>query len=338
MTDEGNDGSQRLTAANAETYFRLGNYVYEKEKFSEAAGHFKKAVELDPKHERAWHHLALALACIEEYAEALDAIEHALALDPNMSEAWYIKGLVLEYLDRFEEAVACYNKAIGLKPEKENAKKRRQMLILRHLSKNKHEGVGKKDAPAISSKGDPVVEYYRIVCEQRPNDANLLNSYGSYLAMKGRLEDAEKALTRAVAIDKEFVEAWHNLGLVLLRLDRYSEALRCFSEVLARNPNMERTYFYRGSALVSSGRMEEAIVSFDCALALVKTSEVFVAKGLALMKLGKIEEALKAFDGAIELVPDCEEAWYNKGVAYGNLGNNPEAVACYRRFFQCKGR
>ncbi|MEM2900228.1 MAG: tetratricopeptide repeat protein, partial [Thermoplasmata archaeon] len=336
MTNEGKESPQAVSPENAEGYYRLGNEVYEKEKFEEAANYFRKAVELNPKHERAWHHLALALACIEKYSEALDAINHAIDLSPSLPEARYIKGLVLEYLGRYTESKIAYDEAILLNPNYENAKRRREMLLIRYfkkekdnektqkldkLEKNKFEAKENTNRDSkISSQSDPVIEYYNMLCEQKQNDAHILNSFGSYLAMKGKLESAERILSKAVAVDKEYAEAWHNLGFVLYRMERYSESIRCLTEALIRNPNIERAHFYKGKSLFMLGRIEESIISFENAIKIMPTAECYVEMGIAYMKIGKNADALQYFDRAIELSPDCEEAWYNKGVAYGNLG------------------
>jgi len=156
--------------------------------------------------------------------------------------------------------------------------------------------------------------------------------------MKEKYENAEKILSKAVALDREYAESWYNLGYVLYKMDRFSESVRCFTESLTRNPNIEKAHFYKGKALFMLGRIEEAISSFEKGIKIMPTAEGYIEIGIAYMKLGKNAESLQYFDKAIELSPDCEEAWYNKGAAYGNLGKNAEAIACYRRFFQCKGR
>ena len=43
----------------------------------------------------------------------------------------------------------------------------------------------------------------------------------------------------------------------------------------------------------------------------------------------KFEEAIKAYDEAIRLDPKLAIAWYNKGVALGDLGKYDEAIEAY---------
>ena len=48
-----------------------------------AAGHFKKATEMDPSHFEAWHSLGMALMKLQKYTEAIEAGKKAVELNPN---------------------------------------------------------------------------------------------------------------------------------------------------------------------------------------------------------------------------------------------------------------
>jgi len=52
-------------------------------------------------------------------------------------------------------------------------------------------------------------------------------------------------------------------------------------------------------------------------------------KGIALGNLGKYDEAIKCYDEAIKINPNYDKAWSNKGIALGNLGKYDEEIKCY---------
>jgi len=63
------------------------------------------------------------------------------------------------------------------------------------------------------------------------------------------------------------------------------------------------------------GKPEQSIVLLDSALVLFHTNaEAWYNKGVALGQLGKDEEAIAAYDKAIKINPDYAEAWSNKGL------------------------
>jgi tetratricopeptide (TPR) repeat protein len=82
----------------------------------------------------------------------------------------------------------------------------------------------------------------------------------------------------------------HNQGVALLRLGRVEEALRSFDEALA----VRRRYAPNFAAGTKDHRRE--------------VGDTFCGRGHALLLLGRAEEALPAFEQAIALHPDCLDA------------------------------
>ena len=58
-------------------------------------------------------------------------------------------------------------------------------------------------------------------------------------------------------------------------------------------------------------------------------ADAWYNKGVALGNLGKYDEEIKCYDEAIKINPHDDKAWCNKGVALGNLGKYDEALKCY---------
>ena len=78
----------------------------------------------------------------------------------------------------------------------------------------------------------------------------------------------------------------------------------------------------RGNALNDLKRHEEALASYDKAIALKPDyAEAYNNRGTALNDLKRHEEALASYDKAIALKPDYAEAYNNRG----NALNGPEA-------------
>ena len=49
-----------------------------------------------------------------------------------------------------------------------------------------------------------------------------------------------------------------------------------------------------------------------------------------------MDEAIASYDKALQLKPDDHQAWYNRGIALGNLGRLDEAIASFDKALQLK--
>ena len=78
----------------------------------------------------------------------------------------------------------------------------------------------------------------------------------------------------------------------------------------------------RGNALLDLNRLNEALASFDAALARIPNyAAALVNRGNALRSLHRAEEALASFERAIAIEPELAEAHWNKGLLCLSLGD-----------------
>ncbi len=125
---------------------------------------------------------------------------------------------------------------------------------------------------------------------------------------------------------------WFWQGYCLDELKRYEEAIASYDRALAIKPDYHDAWYNRGFALGNLGQFEEALASYDRALAINPDfHEAWYNRGNALGNLGQFEEAIASSDRALAINPDFHEAWYNRGIALGNLGQFEEALASWDR-------
>lgn len=62
---------------------------------------------------------------------------------------------------------------------------------------------------------------------------------GTVQLSMGNLEKAERLLTTSIKADPGLKKAWNNLGVCLLRMETYEEAMKCFEEALSIDPSYE---------------------------------------------------------------------------------------------------
>ena len=91
----------------------------------------------------------------------------------------------------------------------------------------------------------------------------------------------------------------------------------------------------QGIALLSQGRVQDAIAALEAAIAAAPgRPEPHFALGNALRELGRHEAAVASFDRAIALAPDLAEAHCNRAIALRYLGRPAEALTGFARALQ----
>ena len=80
----------------------------------------------------------------------------------------------------------------------------------------------------------------------------------TYNAQNGRFEEAIACFDEALAIDPDFAEAWFGKGISCYNLRRYDEAMTCFDEALTIDPDFKDAWAFKGTILNDMGRQDEA--------------------------------------------------------------------------------
>ncbi|MEJ5368933.1 MAG: tetratricopeptide repeat protein [Bryobacteraceae bacterium] len=161
--------------------FRLGRYA-------EAAESFRSALLVDARHEESRLALAESLRLAGRLGEAREALEGLLEAAPSCMRGWLRLGLLEAEADRLEEARRALEQALqlGAPPEDEDLA-----------------GLRAAVAALLQERGEygPAAELYRLALAVQPEDASLLFNYGSTLASLERLEEAQQAWKKALALD-----------------------------------------------------------------------------------------------------------------------------------------
>ena len=149
------------------------------------------------------------------------------------------------------------------------------------------------------------------------------------------LEEAVKCYRNATKINYEYLEAWYNMGLVLLLLNKGEEALESFAEVIEIDPKNVDILDGLGDALVRLDYLTEAIELFKKLVKLDPENSIAWNKlGLIHQYMEDIPESIKCFRKSTKLDPEDPTAWDNMGDSFrsdkGDAENNEaKAGACY---------
>lgn len=145
-------------------------------------------------------------------------------------------------------------------------------------------------------------------------DAIIMYNRGTVLAATGDYQEAAKCLEKATQINPSFTDAWYNLALVYIKLQRLEKALQILRN-LATNYSREKTYHYSlGVVWREMGMLEEALKEFELALSIDPNyREAQFATAMTLQEIGRYEEATEAWQKYLKL--DADSVWADEARA-----------------------
>lgn len=122
--------------------------------------------------------------------------------------------------------------------------------------------------------------------------------------------------------------AQSNLGAVMVREGRDSEALEKFNEALRLAPDYADAWYNRGLARAQRGDLEGAVGDFSQAIALRPAfAAAYSGRAGAWQRLGRLDLALEGYTRALDLAPHDAAAWSNRGEVYRRLRRHDLAAS-----------
>jgi tetratricopeptide (TPR) repeat protein/SAM-dependent methyltransferase len=285
------DAISRALAVNdraPECHYNMAFALQALGRLSEAAVHYRRAIELKPDYVEAHTNLGNLLRQLGSHRDAAACYERALALNPT-AQAHYNLANALAQLGRHDEAVAAFRQALALKPDLVGA----------------HNNLANALA-ALGRPEDALVHFGRAL-ELDPKLVEAHVNMGAALLQQGRLDAAAAAFARALAIDANFADAHVNLGNLELARGRLPQAEQRYRHALALKPDQPETHNNLGVVLAGQGNFAEACRQYQSALAL-KPDFVDAHNNLAraLLSLGQPDDALIVLQRALAIAEAAE--------------------------------
>jgi predicted O-linked N-acetylglucosamine transferase (SPINDLY family) len=255
----------------------------------------KRALALDPRSAVLHSDRGAVLRELKRLDAALASCDRAVALDPTFAQAWSNRGNVLFDLRRPEEALASHDRAIALKPDYAEAFSNRANA-LRALRRPEEALASCDRAIALN-----------------PRHVEALHNRGTALLDLRRCEEAVASYDAALAVQPDRAEVWSNRGDPLFELERFDEALASYDRALAINPNLAVAWLGRANVLVKTKRLTDAFAACNTAVAIAPdSSRAFTQLGQCHASQGDIEQAVVCYDRALALVAEDESAISSK--------------------------
>jgi tetratricopeptide (TPR) repeat protein len=310
---------------SSEAHRMLGVAYWLSAELERSIEHLEQAVRLSPKDERA--RLMLGRVLEEngntERAERL-LVETAAAI-PSSARARFRLGRLYAGANRIEDAVREYEAAIAVGLFTGEAPLRMDIGALYHRE------LDARRAEAAFARAVAL----------RPNDAVAHRERGRALLDLERPEAALVELAAALLVDPRDYESYVTLGQIRLDAERYAQAGSLLLRAIAIEPDEPAAYYVLATALVRSGRTEEAAPHLQTfarlqALALDKKRRGIALStarldAAALTDKGELDRAVAAWTKIVADWPDIAANHAGLAAALAGLGQLDTAVAHYER-------
>lgn len=143
--------------------------------------------------------------------------------------------------------------------------------------------------------------------------------------MEELLEMALIELNKAVALKKNFMEAWVQLGLVYLKAGGHEAAIRVFKNTLKQFPSDPRVLYLLAVSHQSGKDMEQAISAFEKVLKVSPDHKrTLFDLGALYERTGQFKKAEKTFQHLIKLDPENAMALNYLGYLWADKNINLE--------------
>ena len=225
------------------------------------AGALCLAVTLD--YAGAHANAGTALSKQKRHGEAEERLHPSLVLDTGLKESFQNLAETLRMLGEYEESLQWYRAASEADPDQPQP----------------YAGLG-DSLFQLKRYGEAVEALERAVSLHPPESmaGSIHRHLGLSLQALERLEEAVPHFERAIAIDPEDEESVDRLGTMYFAQKRYAQMLELYQGRVDAGRVDARVHTNMGTALLFLGRFEEALHSFELALAL-EPEQVMALKG-----------------------------------------------------------
>jgi tetratricopeptide (TPR) repeat protein len=246
------------------------------------------------------------------YEEARDWFERAVHITPGYAEGHNNLGTTLARLEDWDGAIAALMSALAIHPGYTEAR-----VTLGKV----YERINRPDL---------ALEAYDRVLRDDPGYVVLLAHTAWLLGQMGRPTEAVERYQRAVATGRADLDTAMDFGVLLLRLERWSEAEQVFATVATRDPNLYQARFNLGTALEGRGDWDRAVDEYRRAAELsARDPDPIFRIGVLFSKQERWEEAAAAYDEALTRDSRHAPTHMNLGILAERLGDVPGAIGHY---------
>ena len=283
------------SSSDIKAYVQRGLVDHQAGRFEDAIRHYEGALHLDSHQLDALQLMAVAYAQQGKQAKAIPFFERALAIDTHNPGLHANYAKALSELGRWSDAIVSYRLITTISPEAAEG----------------YFGLG--------------------TCYEHLGEIGMgLSAYEKAFALDPHFHQAAAAMANILRSQKKYALSLHyleaaitlapqelsygiNRSLLLFDLDSWEEAYESIQAVLRANNSLSAAHNIKATIEDRLDRPDDALDSFDAALALAPGNvEALFNKGLLQRKLKNDQEALSCFESVLKVDSQHIEARYQK--------------------------
>lgn len=181
---------------SAIAYDLKGVILKKQGKFEDAIDAFSKAVAIEPNFAIAWYNLGQMERSRNNFKKAEIYLDKAIKLQSDLTKAYFERALLYKQIGEKENALNDYNTIISMKGNT-------------YMKAFLNRGLTKK---MLGDYGGALADLNQVI-EEFPDNAELRKNRGNLHLLFGLHRKAIDDYTEAIALNKDYAEAYHNRGL-----------------------------------------------------------------------------------------------------------------------------
>jgi len=304
-----------LMPQSADAAYQLGLALQRSNRMSEAIPLFQTAAAADPDNPDILANLGMALCQQQKATQAVPLLQKAIQLAPN--EPVDHQNLAAAYiqLSQFDDAVSELRTALKLSPD----------------SPQLHYNLGL--ALKMQDKNEAAIPELQTAERLDPALSEPPYVLGILHMQAGQYADAARELSTSLKLQPENGDGWATLGSVYNHLDQLDQATAALGQAIQRLPQQPDPHLTLAAVLAKQNKPEEAKAERAKAADLMRANmnrqraEVATHSGTALLQSGKVPEAIVEFQNAIAFDPTYPEAHLGLADAFDRQGKTADAAA-----------
>lgn len=175
-------------------------------------------------------------------------------------------------------------------------------------------------------------ENYLLFLKDHPQEVRPLHLLGILYAEEGNLDEAEKYLERAIALNDADPTLKLHLANILKAKKAYPKAEAVLFELTKTYPQFASAFNNLGTVYFAEEKWQEAVKAYETAINIqANYIDAYYNLGLALIRLNRIEEASNAFHAILEMSESHPAAQFQLGRLLMQQGQFQKA---YERFLK----
>ena len=300
--------------------------------FARVEAGLKQVLEQEPAFAKAQFNLGVVYQDQGRVKEARDTYNKTLRLDPTYMDALANSGRL--YMDEGDRqlAIVAFQKAVEVDPFNATARNNLAYVYRHNAVKAKTAGA-KDEANKLFAKA---VGNVRKVLAKAPENIAAYNNLALIYYELGKYEVAQLVCLNALKFKKPDAGLHNNLGQVLLKMNKVTDALAQFHQSLKVDADHVPAHLNIGSITLSYRDYATAFEHLDRAATLEpRNVEAALARAVALRGLKRYDEAKAGYTRVLELNEHNARAFFNLGVLHQQyLNDSKQAIEDYGRFLQ----